>query len=136
MDKKLIEKIKDIVEDHMNPDLLFVGTELGVFFSYNGGEEWKQLKAGLPTVAVRDLEIQERENDLVLATFGRSFYVLDDFSSLISTVAPNFISSPLSSETLIISAKPVVASNSIILPSIKLCCSLAYWYSAFSDKSP
>jgi photosystem II stability/assembly factor-like uncharacterized protein len=76
------QSVYDIVEDHMNPDLLFVGTELGVFFSYNGGEEWKQLKAGLPTVAVRDLEIQERENDLVLATFGRSFYVLDDFSSL------------------------------------------------------
>ena len=65
-----------------NPNLLFVGTEFGVFFTYDRGEEWKQIKAGLPTIAVKDIEIQERENDLVLATFGRSFYVLDDYSSL------------------------------------------------------
>ena len=74
--------VYDLAEDHVQSDLLFVGTEFGVFFSYNGGEEWKQLKAGLPTIAVKDIEIQERENDLVLATFGRSFYVLDDYSSL------------------------------------------------------
>ena len=74
--------VYDLAEDHIQSDLLFVGTEFGVFFSYNGGEEWKQLKAGLPTIAVKDIEIQERENDLVLATFGRSFYVLDDYSSL------------------------------------------------------
>ena len=55
---------------------------MGVFFSSNAGLDWKQLNSGLPTVAVRDLEIQERENDLVLATFGRSFYVLDDYSPL------------------------------------------------------
>ena len=59
-----------------------MGTEFGVFFSYDGGEEWKQIKAGLPTIAVKDIEIQERENDLVLATFGRSFYILDDYSAL------------------------------------------------------
>ena len=76
------QSVYDIAEDHISKDLLFVGTELGVFFTSNGGLEWKQLKAGLPTVAVRDLEIQERENDLVLATFGRSFYVLDDYSPL------------------------------------------------------
>lgn len=74
--------VYDIVEDHKSSNLLFVGTEFGVFFSYDNGNEWKQLKAGLPTIAVRDLEIQKRENDLVLATFGRSFYVLDDYSSL------------------------------------------------------
>ena len=74
--------VYDIAEDHVDPNLLFVGTEFGVFFSYDGGEEWKQIKAGLPTIAVKDIEIQERENDLVLATFGRSFYILDDYSSL------------------------------------------------------
>lgn len=74
--------VYDIVEDHVNKGLLFAGTEFGVFFSNNGGGEWIQLKAGLPTIAVRDLEIQKRENDLVLATFGRGFYVLDDYSSL------------------------------------------------------
>ena len=71
----------DLAEDHVDPNLLFVGTEFGVFFTYDRGEEWKQIKAGLPTIAVKDIEIQERENDLVLATFGRSFYVLDDCSS-------------------------------------------------------
>ncbi|MBM78768.1 MAG: glycosyl hydrolase [Crocinitomicaceae bacterium] len=74
--------VYDIAEDHIDPNLLFVGTEFGVFFTIDGGKEWKQIKAGLPTIAVKDLEIQKRENDLVLATFGRSFYVLDDYSSL------------------------------------------------------
>ena len=71
-----------IAEDHINPDLLFVGTEFGLFFTVDGGKYWKQVKAGLPTIAVRDLAIQERENDLVLGTFGRGFYVLDDYSAL------------------------------------------------------
>jgi photosystem II stability/assembly factor-like uncharacterized protein len=71
-----------IEEDHVDPDLLFVGTEFGVFFSNNGGKEWKQLKSGVPTIAVRDIAIQRRENDLVLGTFGRGFFVLDDYSAL------------------------------------------------------
>ena len=71
-----------IEEDHVDPNLLFIGTEFGLFFSNNGGAEWKQLKAGLPTIAVRDIDIQRRENDLVLGTFGRGFYVLDDYSPL------------------------------------------------------
>jgi photosystem II stability/assembly factor-like uncharacterized protein len=71
-----------IAEDHVDSDLLFVGTEFGVFFTNTSGSEWKQLKAGLPTIAVRDLAIQKRENDLVLGTFGRGFYVLDDYSVL------------------------------------------------------
>ena len=71
-----------LVEDHVDPNLLFAGTEFGVFFSNDGGQKWIQLKAGLPTIAVRDIAIQQRENDLVLATFGRGFYVLDDYSAL------------------------------------------------------
>ncbi|MFY0607199.1 MAG: glycosyl hydrolase [Cyclobacteriaceae bacterium] len=74
-----------IAQDHVDPNLLFVGTEFGVFVSNNGGANWKQLKAGVPTVAVRDLAIQRRENDLVLGTFGRGFYVLDDYSALRNT---------------------------------------------------
>ncbi len=70
-----------VAEDHINEQLLFVGTEFGAYVTLNGGKEWKKLQ-GLPTIAVRDLEIQRRENDLVLATFGRGFYVLDDFSPL------------------------------------------------------
>ena len=69
-------------EDHIDANLLFLGTEFGVFFSNDTGASWKQLKAGLPTIAVRDIDIQRRENDLVLGTFGRGFYVLDDYTPL------------------------------------------------------
>ena len=71
-----------VVEDPVRPDLLFAGTELGVWFTLDGGAHWMELTGGMPTIAVRDLEIQERESDLVLATFGRGFYVLDDYSPL------------------------------------------------------
>jgi photosystem II stability/assembly factor-like uncharacterized protein len=71
-----------IAEDHVNPGLLFAGTEFGLFFTIDGGAKWLQLKSGLPTVAVRDIAIQKRENDLVLASFGRGFYVLDDYTPL------------------------------------------------------
>jgi photosystem II stability/assembly factor-like uncharacterized protein len=71
-----------IAEDHVDRDLLFVGTEFGLFFSVDCGQKWIQLKGGLPTIAVRDLAIQRRENDLVLATFGRGFYVLDNYAPL------------------------------------------------------
>jgi photosystem II stability/assembly factor-like uncharacterized protein len=74
--------VHSIVQDFKNPELLFVGTEFGVFFSNNGGTNWIQLKSGIPTIAVRDIAIQERESDIVLATFGRGFYVLDDYSPL------------------------------------------------------
>jgi len=71
-----------LLEDHVDPNLLFAGTEFGVFFSNDGGKAWRQLKSGLPIIAVRDIAIQKRENDLVLGTFGRGFYVLDDYSPL------------------------------------------------------
>lgn len=70
-----------ICEDAKNPYLLFVGTEFGAFVTLDGGIKWFKL-GGLPTIAVRDVEIQRREGDLVLATFGRGFYVLDDYSPL------------------------------------------------------
>lgn len=71
-----------IVEDSKNPELLFAGTEFGLFFTVDGGRQWVQLRNGAPTVAFRDLAIQRRENDLVCATFGRGFYVLDDYTPL------------------------------------------------------
>jgi photosystem II stability/assembly factor-like uncharacterized protein len=71
-----------IAEDHVESNLLFVGTEFSCFFTRDGGAFWKKLSSGLPTVAVRDIAIQRRENDLVLGTFGRGFYVLDDYSPL------------------------------------------------------
>jgi photosystem II stability/assembly factor-like uncharacterized protein len=69
-------------EDTVNPNLLFAGTETGAFFSIDGGAHWVRLKGGLPTIAVRDMVIQAREGDLVIATFGRGFYVLDDITPL------------------------------------------------------
>jgi photosystem II stability/assembly factor-like uncharacterized protein len=71
-----------IAQDHVNADLLFAGTEFGVFFTVDGGKKWVQLKGGLPTITVRDIDIQRRENDLVLGTFGRGIYILDDYSPL------------------------------------------------------
>jgi len=69
-------------QDGKNGQLLFAGTEFGLFFTVDGGSHWIQLKGGMPTIAVRDLEIQRRENDLAVATFGRGFYVLDDYTPL------------------------------------------------------
>ena len=71
-----------IVQDHENASLLFVGTEFGVFASFDGGSKWVQLKGGMPVIQVRDMAVQRREHDLVLATFGRGFYILDDYSAL------------------------------------------------------
>lgn len=71
-----------IAEDHIEPNLLFVGTEFGLFFSIDGGQKWIQLKGGLPTIQVRDIAIQKRENDLVLGTFGRGIYILDNYTPL------------------------------------------------------
>lgn len=71
-----------VVEDHVNPNLLFCGTEYGLFFTVDGGKKWVALKGEFPTIAVRDLEIQKRENDLVVGTFGRGIYILDDYSPL------------------------------------------------------
>ena len=71
-----------IVQDHVNPDLLFVGTEFALFASVDGGRQWVPLKGGMPAAQVRDMTVQKRETDLVLATFGRGFYILDDYSAL------------------------------------------------------
>lgn len=71
-----------IIEDTENPNLLFVGTECGLYFSINNGKKWVHLKGGMPIIAVRDLAIQKTEGDLVAATFGRGFYILDDISPL------------------------------------------------------
>ncbi|MFO0831315.1 MAG: hypothetical protein U0637_05650 [Phycisphaerales bacterium] len=70
-----------LAEDHVNPNLLFVGTEFGAFFTLDGGQHWFKVP-GLPTIEVHDMEIQERENDLVMATFGRGIYILEDYSPL------------------------------------------------------
>ncbi len=74
--------IHTIEQDFVNPGLLFAGSEFGFYYSLDSGNEWIEFKSGLPTIAVRDIAIQERESDLVIATFGRGFYILDDYSPI------------------------------------------------------
>ncbi len=71
-----------VAQDHDNRDLLFLGTEQGLFVSTDRGGSWHELGAGVPTIAVRDLAIQREAGDLVAATFGRGIYVLDDYTPL------------------------------------------------------
>lgn len=71
-----------LVQDHVKPELLFLGSEFGLFFSIDGGGAWTKLEGGTPNIPYRDLVIQTRENDLVGATFGRGFYILDDYTPL------------------------------------------------------
>lgn len=71
-----------IKQDHVKKDLLFCGTEFGLFCTLDGGKKWLPLRSGLPVIAVRDLEIQREENDLVVGTFGRGMYILDNYDPL------------------------------------------------------
>ena len=71
-----------IAQDDVNGSLLFAGMEFGVWFTVDGGTHWVQLGGGIPTAQARDLLIQRRENDLVVGTFGRGAYILDDYSAL------------------------------------------------------
>jgi photosystem II stability/assembly factor-like uncharacterized protein len=77
-----------VLQDHVQGNLLFAGTEFGVFTSVDGGQHWLQLKGGMPVAQARDMTVQKHENDLVVATFGRGFYVLDDYSALRDLAAP------------------------------------------------
>ncbi len=69
-------------QDHMNADLLFAGTEFGIYFSPNRGENWYRFTGGAPTISFREIKLHRRDNDLVGASFGRGFYILDDYSAL------------------------------------------------------
>ncbi len=71
-----------IAEDPKDPNLLFVGTEFALYFTLDGGKKWLRLKGGLPTIAVKDLAIQKQMDDLVVGTFGRGIYVLDNYAVL------------------------------------------------------
>ncbi|MEM8960236.1 MAG: glycosyl hydrolase [Acidobacteriota bacterium] len=71
-----------LVQDHERPELFFAATEFGIYFTIDTGQHWTQLTGGVPTISFRDVTIQRRENDLVGASFGRSFYVLDDYTPL------------------------------------------------------
>ncbi|MBX9929067.1 MAG: hypothetical protein K2X99_09160, partial [Gemmatimonadaceae bacterium] len=71
-----------IREDPRNKNLLYLGTEMGIWASWDRGQHWVSLRGDLPTVPVRDLQIHPRENDLILGTHGRGIYILDDITAL------------------------------------------------------
>ena len=71
-----------VTQDHLKKDLLFAGTEFGIYATLDGGAHWLKLGGGVPTISFRDIEVQERESDLVGASFGRGFFILDDYSPL------------------------------------------------------
>ena len=88
-----------LAEDHVNPNLLFCGTEFGLYATFDGGTKWHRMKNGLPTIQVKDLVIQKANNDLVVGTFGRGFYVLDNFAPLrdltpAAMAKPAFLAAP------------------------------------------
>jgi photosystem II stability/assembly factor-like uncharacterized protein len=100
-----------IAEDNVNPNLLFAGTEYGLYFTVDGGQKWIQLRGGLPTIQVRDITIQRRENDLVLGTFGRGFYILDNYTPL-RAVTPEMLKQdaalfPVKDALMYIQAQPI-----------------------------
>jgi photosystem II stability/assembly factor-like uncharacterized protein len=74
--------VHSLQQDPLKKELLFLGNEFGFYISPDGGGKWIQMKSGLPTIAIYDIAIQERENDLVLASFGRGFFILDDYTPL------------------------------------------------------
>ena len=76
------EVVRVIREDVVNKDLLFAGTETGVWHSLDGGDSWSRLNEGLPVVSVYDLKIHPRDNDLIVGTHGRSIYIMDDISPM------------------------------------------------------
>ena len=71
-----------VVQDHVDKDLMFAATEFGLFFTVDGGGKWIEFSGGLPTISFRDVTIQRREEDIVAASFGRGFYILDDYTAL------------------------------------------------------
>src|SRR6266581_2069207 len=92
-----------IKEDLVKPDLLFLGTEFGLWVSIDGGKDWAQFKGNhFPAVAVRDLAIHPRDNDLVLATHGRGIWIIDDITPL-RALTPDL----LKQDVAFVSARPV-----------------------------
>jgi hypothetical protein len=77
-----VGNINALREDYDNPNLLFVGTEFGLYVTLNGGREWKKFMTGLPSVRVDDILIHPRDRDLIVGTHGRSIYIVDDITPL------------------------------------------------------
>ena len=84
-----------VLDDPVNPKLLYLGTEFGLFVSLDGGGRWTRLSSDMPRVCVMDLAVQPRENDLLIATHGRGIYILDDLTPL-RAVTPEVMASDAS----------------------------------------
>ena len=98
-------------EDTVNDKLLFAGTEYGLWFSIDNGKKWIQLKGNFPTIAVRDLAVHPREGDLIVATFGRGIYILDDLTPLRllsdQTFAEQAVTFPVKDTLMYIQTRPI-----------------------------
>ena len=81
-DRKVKGFVTCVVQDNEEPNLLFLGTDIGLYISFDKGQSWQHWKNGLPPVQIRDMAIQETFDDLVFGTFGRAFWVLDDIGPL------------------------------------------------------
>ncbi|HEX6575889.1 MAG TPA: hypothetical protein VF042_13045, partial [Gemmatimonadaceae bacterium] len=103
--------VYSLAEDHVDRNILFAGTEWGLFVTRDGGRKWLRLNGGLPTIQVRDMTIQKRENDLVLGTFGRGFYILDDYTPLRTmsdaALAQSFVLFPTRPAPLYVPSSPL-----------------------------
>lgn len=86
--------VRTVREDPRNPEVLWLGTELGAFWSWNGGTNWVELRGGLPTAAVNDLVVHPRDNDLVLGTHGRGVWILDQVNAL-QELTPEIAAGPV-----------------------------------------
>lgn len=115
--------VYSLAEDHVDRNLLFAGTEWGLFVTRDGGRKWLRLNGGLPTIQVRDLAIQKRENDLVVGTFGRGFYILDDYSPLRTmsdaTLASSFALFPSKPAALYVPSSPLGLGSDAIGPAFQ-----------------
>lgn len=109
--------VYSLAEDHVDRNLLFAGTEWGLFVTRDGGRKWLKLNGGMPTIQVRDLAIQKRENDLVVGTFGRGFYILDDYSPLRTmddaALASSFVLFPTRPAPLYVPSAPLGLPDAI-----------------------
>ena len=101
-----------IIEDPENANLLFLGTDDGLYISVDAGDKWTKWTEGFPTVPVKDLVIHPRENDLIIGTFGRAAWVLDDIRPLRAIAKGNVIS-----EKLVLFTPPTAYQNASQQPT-------------------
>ncbi len=108
--------VKTVIEDFKDQDIVLVGTEFGLHISFNGGGEFHSWQGGMPPTAVKDMVFQERDDDLVLATFGRGFAVCDDYEKIRDFKSMLTANADLSKRSYILPVSPV----KLIIPASPL----------------